>query len=164
MVPGDPGERGDSTRARRWRWGWCCRCEDYARAGLTATGRARRTITHAFGPVTSLLSTTWPGTAVATRVDQLRLWLQGEVERLVTIGRLEAPRAEQMAVQAFDETVAGLMDHLANSDALRALVANASAGLTKTAVEEVREGAAVADDRAEALIRRILRRRTVVTE
>ena len=84
--------------------------------------------------------------------------VQEEIERVVTLGRLEAPRAEQMAVQAFDGTVAALMDHLAHSDALRGMVADASAGLAKTAVDEVRHGAVGADDRAEALVRRILRR------
>jgi hypothetical protein len=163
MVPGDP-ESTETRRGTAMAVGLVLSLEDYARAGLTATGRARRTITHAFGPVTSLLTTVWPGTAVATRVDQLRLWLQGEMERIVTIGRLEAPRAEQLAVRAFEETVAVVVDHLAQSDALRALIAGASAGLTKTAVEEVREGSAVADDRAEALIRRILRRPSVATE
>ncbi len=137
MVPGDPASE-ETRRATALAVGAILSLPDYARAALATTDRARRSVGRFTGPVTSLLSAVWPGSAVADRVDHLRLMVQEEIERVVTLGRLEAPRAEQMAVQAFDGTVAGLMDHLANSDALRGLVADASAGLTKTAVDEVR--------------------------
>ena len=157
MVPGDPAS-DETPRATALAVGAILSLPDYARAALATTDRARRSVGRFTGPMTSLFSAVWPGSAVADRVDHLRLSIQEEIERVVILGRLEAPRAERMAVQAFEGTVAALMDYLANSDALIGLVADASAGLTKTAVDEVRGGAAAADDRAEALVRRILRR------
>ena len=95
---------------------------DYARAALATTGRARRSVGRFTGPVTSLLSAVWPGSAVADRVDHIRLMIQEEIERVVTVGRLEAPRAEEMAIRAIEEDVLpASWDDLANSDAAAAI-------------------------------------------
>ncbi len=131
---------------------------DYARTALATTDRARQSVGRFTGPVTSLFSAVWPGSAVADRIDRLRLSIQEEIERVVILGRLEAPRTEAMAIRALEETVAGFMGRLSKSDALRELVADASAGLTQSAVAEVREAAADIDDHAEAFVRRLLGR------
>jgi hypothetical protein len=105
-----------------------------------------------------LFSAVWPGSAVADRVDRIRLMIQEEIERVVILGKLEAPRTEAMAIRAVEEAVAGFMGRLAKSDALRDLVTDASAGLTQNAVAEVRDAAADIDDHAEAFVRRLFGR------
>ena len=157
MVPGDPGSE-ETRRATALAVGAILSLPDYARAALTTTDRARRSVGRFTGPVTSLVSAVWPGSAVADRVDRIRLSLQEEIERVVTLGKLEAPRTEAMAIRAVEETVAGFMGRLAKSEALRDLVTDASAGLTQSAVAEVRDAAADIDDHAEAFVRRLLGR------
>ena len=157
MVPGDPGSE-ETRRATALAVGAILSLPDYARAALTTTDRARRSVGRFTGPVTSLVSAVWPGSAVADRVDRIRLSLQEEIERIVTLGKLEAPRTEAMAIRAVEETVAGFMGRLAKSEALRDLVTDASAGLTQSAVAEVRDAAADIDDHAEAFVRRLLGR------
>ena len=157
MVPGDPASE-ETRRATALAVGAILSLPDYARAALATTGRARRSVGRFTGPVTSLFSAVWPGSAVADRVDHLRLMIQEEIERVVTLGRLEAPRAEEMAIRAIEEGVSGFMGRIAKSDALRDLVTDASAGLTKSAVAEVRDSAADIDDHAEAFVRRLLGR------
>jgi hypothetical protein len=157
MVPGDPTS-DETRRSTALAVGTILSLPDYARAALATTDRARRSVGRFTGPVTSLFSAVWPGSAVADRVDRFRLTIQEEIERVVILGKLEAPRTEAMAIRAVEEAVAGFMGRLAKSDALRDLVTDASAGLTQNAVAEVRDAAADIDDHAEAFVRRLFGR------
>jgi hypothetical protein len=157
MVPGNVSS-DETRRATALAVGAILSLPDYARAALATTGRARRSVGRFTGPVTSLFSMVWPGSVVADRVDQVWLMIQEEIERVISLGRLEAPRAEQMAIRAIEEGVTGFMGRLAKSDALRDLVTDASAGLTQNAVAEVRDAAADIDDHAEAFVRRLFGR------
>ena len=131
---------------------------DYTRAALATTDRARQSVGRFTGPVTSLLSAVWPGSAVADRVDRLRLSIQEEIERVVILGRLEAPRRRGDGYPGPRRDGCGFHGRLSKSQALRELVADASAGLTQSAVAEVRDAAADIDDHAEAFVRRLLGR------
>ena len=72
MVPGDTAS-DETRRATALAVGAILSLPDYARAALATTDRARRSVGRFTGPVTSLFSAVWPGSAVADRVDHLRL-------------------------------------------------------------------------------------------
>lgn len=97
-------------------------------------------------------------TVVGRMVGAVTAMTADEAARLATIGRGEIQRGRRLVGAVFDESVDGILDHLASTPALDELVSEQAFGVTRGAVEEVRESSAAADWMTESLFRRLLRR------
>jgi hypothetical protein len=84
--------------------------------------------------------------------------LDEERERLASVGVAEYARGRVLAVEAFEQTVGGVMGYIGQSDELGNLVREQTLGITGSAVREIRETGAAADGLTEGIFRKILRR------
>ncbi len=80
------------------------------------------------------------------------------VNRWVELGRNEEPAARRLARKTYAELVDEFIDHLAENEELAELVQEQSASLAAEAVDEFRSRTVSADEMAEKIVRRILRR------
>lgn len=78
-----------------------------------------------------------------------------EIERLASVGSAEYARGRVLAVEAFTQSVDGIVGYLGQSDELGELVREQTLGITGAAVQEIRETGAAADGLTEGIFRRI---------
>lgn len=83
---------------------------------------------------------------------------QKRVNDWVELGRAQEPGARQLARKAYLQIVDEFISHLAENQELADLVQEQSMGLASEAVDEFRSRTVSADEIAESLVRRILRR------
>jgi len=105
-------------------------------------------------PVASAMATTFVGRVVASLGESAA----GEAGRLAALGRTEIGRGRELATAIYGETVDSLIGDLSGRDALDELVADQAMGVTRGAVQEVRETGAAADWLTESIFRGVFRR------
>jgi hypothetical protein len=91
-------------------------------------------------------------------IDRLVTQGQQRVNQWVELGRAEEPRARLLARRAFLEGIDEFIAHLAENQELGELVQKKSVGLASQAVDEFRTRTVSADELAETIVRRFLRR------
>jgi hypothetical protein len=137
----------------------------------TASGAARATGSVALGAADRLLLESRLVELVVDRLIEARVadrvvdrvLASPGTERLVA-RTLERPEVERLLADvldsaAVDRVVTSVLERVADSPDVRRAVAQQSAGLADEVAEQVRTRAAVGDDAAERLARRLLRRR-----
>jgi hypothetical protein len=98
------------------------------------------------------------GTVVGRLADSLAAMSAEEAARLAALGRAEIAFGRRLVGEVYDLGVDAVLGHLGGSEALEELVADQALGVTRGAVQEVRETSAAADWLTEAVFRRIARR------
>ena len=81
-----------------------------------------------------------------------------EAARLAALGRSEIARGRLLVGEVYDQSVDAVLEHLNESETLGDLVADQALGVTRGAVQEVRETSAAADWLTEAIFRKVARR------
>jgi hypothetical protein len=101
----------------------------------------------------------WNASTTKTRLDArlipMRRRLLARVERWESLGRTEERHAQALARHALQSLFGQAMNHMAARPELQALIAEQSAGLTRSVVQDMRARSAEADTLAEELVRRI---------
>lgn len=99
---------------------------------------------------------------VTSLIDDLteptRTAIAEEIQRLTDVGTAEYARGRVLAVEAFEQSVDGILGLVSDSEALDELVREQTIGITGSAVREMRETGAAADLLTERFFRRILGR------
>ena len=90
--------------------------------------------------------------------DRLVTRGQKRVDGWIELGRAQEPGARRLARKAFLETVDDLIDHLSENEELAGLIQDQGVSLASEAVDEFRTRTVSADELAETIVRRILRR------
>jgi hypothetical protein len=120
-------------------------------------GFARRGLKIA-GGVTETVGRMVPG-FLSEPAAQVRRRARERMGEVRSAGRDELARARNMARSLVDETLDSLIERLAEDPAVREAIRTQSTSAVEDAVDDVRNRAAVMDDRIETLARRLLRRR-----
>jgi len=127
-----------------------------------AARRARHAYARSAGRLVAPLGARWlrtePGRRLSARAHALRERLELEVATWEVVGRVEEREGRALAHAGYEAASETFFRHLAQNPELRDLIAEQSAGLTRTFLTDVREIGASADTRVEAAIRRLLRR------
>lgn len=142
--------------------GWFSELPAQTRAISATTSRA-------LYPVTRVAGVAWDTGTYVARATGISSFLEGfteplltaiaeERERLASVGTAEYARGRVLAVQAFEQSVDGIMGYIGDSDELGELVREQTLGITGSAVREIRETGAAADGLAEGIFRRLLGR------
>ncbi len=84
--------------------------------------------------------------------------VEAEAGRLSEIGRSEVAQGKALVETVVDSTIDGVLDNVSESDALNELIREQAFGITDSAIQEVRETGAAADNLTDSAIRKILRR------
>lgn len=99
---------------------------------------------------------------VTSLIDDLteptRTAIAEEIQRLTDVGTAEYARGRVLAVEAFEQSVDGILGLVSDSEALDELVREQTIGITGSAVREMRETGAAADLLTERFFRRMLGR------
>lgn len=142
--------------------GWLSELPSQTRAVAATTSKVMYPVTRAAGVV-------WDTGAYVARATGVTSFVEGlteplltaiaeERERLASVGTAEYARGRVLAVQAFEQSVDGIMGYIGDSDELGELVREQTLGITGSAVREIRETGAAADGLAEGIFRRLLGR------
>jgi len=142
--------------------GWVSELPAQARSMTASTER----VTY---PVARTAGVVWDTGAYLARATGIAAFVEGlaeplitaiseERERLSSVGTAEYARGRVLAVQAFEQSVDGIMGYIGKSDELGELVREQTLGITGSAVREIRETGAAADGLTEGIIRRLLGR------
>jgi hypothetical protein len=131
----------------------------YLRGASRQAGRLYgRTAERVLAPLGARLLRTERGRRSKARLDALRARFEAEVATWETLGRLEERDGRALAEVGLATATESFLERLAQNPELRELIAEQSAGLTRSLLDEAREVGVVADGRVEAAIRRLLRR------
>lgn len=98
------------------------------------------------------------GWLISKPVDAVLGLVDAESDRLTQIGRAEVSHGKVLVEGLVDTTIDGVLDNVAESDALEEMIRDQAFGITDSAIQEVRETGAAADNLTDSAIRRILRR------
>jgi hypothetical protein len=120
-------------------------------------------------PITRTAEVAWDTAAFVARATGVSAFVEGftepflvawqeERERLASVGTAEYARGRVLAVEAFEQTVGGVMGFIGQSEELGDLVREQTLGITGSAVREIRETGAAADGLTEGIFRRLLGR------
>lgn len=142
--------------------GWVAELPELVRGLTESTSRMAYPVVQASGVVwnTAAYMAESSGLApfVAGATEPLRSAIAAERERLTAVGTAEYARGRVLAVQAFEESVGGIIGLVSESEELGELVREQTLGITGSAVQEIRETGAAADGLTEGIFRRLLRR------
>ncbi len=120
-------------------------------------------------PITRVAGVAWDTAAFVAQATGVKAFVEGftepfllawqeERERLTSVGTAEYARGRVLAVEAFEQTVGGVMGYIGQSEELGDLVREQTLGITGSAVREIRETGAAADGLTEGIFRRLLGR------
>ena len=102
------------------------------------------------------------------RLSPIRGMTQERFDELVRVGRMEERHSRLLAEIALedvsDSSIGELASRVSSSEEVRQVIRTESAGATEEVIDDVRDRAANADDRAEQRTRSILRRSPRVPE
>jgi hypothetical protein len=142
--------------------GWVSELPSQTRAVVSTTSKVMYPVTRAAGVAWDTGAYVARATGIASFVEGLTepllTAINEERERLASVGTAEYARGRVLAVQAFEQSVDGIMGYIGDSDELGDLVREQTLGITGSAVREIRETGAAADGLTEGIFRRLLGR------
>ena len=100
-----------------------------------------------------------PTERLARRADQLRTDALTMARRLADVGRREEQQGRSLARATRGFGLTRIFDRVADSPQLRSVIREQSAGMGRSALVDLREGSARADELAESVMGRLLPRR-----
>ena len=123
-------------------------------AAVEGTGRIATPFLRIGRPLFDVVS----DTAVGRVAGSFSTMTLEEAGRLAALGRAEIRRGRRLVGEVYDTSVDAVLEHLAASETLDDLVADQALGVTRGAVQEVRETSAAADWLTESIFRRVVGR------
>jgi len=128
-------------------------------------GRVTSSVVEKTGLVRGIVGYGWRVTAnspvgwlIARPVEAVQQRVDAENHRLSEIGRTEVAHGKALVGSVVDATIDEVLDNVSESDALNELIREQAFGITDSAIQEVRETGAAADNLTDLAIRKILRR------
>ncbi len=128
-------------------------------------GRATSSVAENTGLVMGVVGYGWRVTAnspvgwlISRPIEAVLQRVDSETDRLAEIGRAEVAHGKAIVETVVDTTIDGVLTDVSESDALGDMIREQAFGITDSAIQEVRETGAAADNLTDLAIRKILRR------
>jgi hypothetical protein len=147
----DGGFRGDMESLVALAMGLASEAPATVAVVVDGVGRATRPAVRIGRPFVSALS----GTLLGRLAGSLGGMTAQEAGRLAALGRAEIARGRMLVTEVYNQSVDGILGNLGESEVLGELVADQALGVTRGAVQEVRETSAAADWLTESIFRRV---------